>query len=53
MKELEVVYIAYYDPNTHEYVQLQKEANPELWNVISQKAEGDFVSDSSNWNPNV
>jgi len=53
IETLEVVSIAYNDPNTQEYVQLQKEANPELWNAISQKAEGDFVSDSSNWNPNV
>jgi hypothetical protein len=53
VKELEVVFIAYNDPNTDEQVPLQKEANPELWNAIAQKAEGDFMSDSSNWNPNV
>lgn len=53
VKELEVVSIAYNDPNTDEQVPLQKEANPELWNAIAQKAEGDFMSDSSNWNPNV
>ncbi len=53
VKEISVVSVFYNDPESGESVEIKKENNPELWDAVSKKAENDFLSDSSNWNPYV
>lgn len=53
VQELEVGAIYYNDSESGETIEIKKENNPELWNAVAKQAEGDFMSDSSNWNPNV
>jgi hypothetical protein len=53
VKEVSVVSVFYNDPESGESVEIKKENNPELWDAVSKKAENDFLSDSSNWNPYV
>lgn len=53
VEELEVLSIFYNDSESGETINIEKENNPELWAAVSEQAEGDFMSDSSNWNPNV
>jgi len=53
VKEVDVVSVVYNDPESGESVEIKKENNPELWDAVSKKAENDFLSDASNWNPYV
>ena len=51
IEELAALKLYYYNPESGEYEELNREQNPEMWQTLAKFAEQQFLDNPSNYNP--